>query len=54
VQAEKALLGSDAGPQAIELAAEAAVEGAVPLRHNGCKAPLARALVRRALGILVK
>jgi xanthine dehydrogenase YagS FAD-binding subunit len=52
--AERALLGAQAAAPRLDLAAEAALQGAAPLRHNGYKVPLARALVRRALGILVK
>jgi CO/xanthine dehydrogenase FAD-binding subunit len=37
----------------LQAAADAAVEGAAPLEHNGYKLPLVRSLVRRALDALV-
>jgi len=50
--AEAALVGEAAGAEVFERAAQAALEGARPLAGNGYKLPLARALVRRALGEL--
>jgi xanthine dehydrogenase YagS FAD-binding subunit len=50
--AEQALVGQRATPELLARAAEAAVEGAHPLEHNGYKVPLARNLVRRALADL--
>jgi xanthine dehydrogenase YagS FAD-binding subunit len=53
VQAAEALLaGHDASPALFERAADAALAGARPLRHNGYKVSLARALLLRALGEL--
>jgi xanthine dehydrogenase YagS FAD-binding subunit len=49
VEAEQALAGAAPGAALFERAADLAVEGATPLRLNGYKVPLARALVRRAL-----
>ena len=51
--AEAVLLSSRLDQNLINEAAEAAVVGAAPLRLNGFKVPLARTLVRRALGALV-
>jgi xanthine dehydrogenase YagS FAD-binding subunit len=48
-EAEDLLAGGEPGPALFERVARAAVEGAAPLRLNGYKVPLARALVRRAL-----
>jgi xanthine dehydrogenase YagS FAD-binding subunit len=50
--AERVLLGNEVSERLLQDAADAAVEGAVPLRHNAYKIPLARALVRRALQVL--
>ena len=50
--AEEALLGSSLDDPLMEKAAAAALEGAVPLRQNAYKVPLAKALVRRALASL--
>jgi xanthine dehydrogenase YagS FAD-binding subunit len=50
--AEEALLGSSIDDQLIDRAADAALEGAVPLAHNAYKIPLAKALVRRTLAAL--
>lgn len=47
--AERELAGAEAGEAALRRAAEAAVEAAAPLGHNGYKIPLVRALVHRAL-----
>jgi xanthine dehydrogenase YagS FAD-binding subunit len=47
--AERVLLGAESSPAVLEKAADAALEGAAPLRHNAWKIPLARALVKRAL-----
>ncbi len=51
--AERMLIGAAASSEIIEIAADAALEGAEPLEHNGYKVPLAKALVREALGALV-
>jgi xanthine dehydrogenase YagS FAD-binding subunit len=50
--AERLLLGAEASEALFEKAAQAAVEGALPLRRNAYKIPLLRALVRRALQTL--
>jgi xanthine dehydrogenase YagS FAD-binding subunit len=50
--AEQALVGSEPGDELFARVAELALEGAQPLEHNGYKVPLAKALVRRALGTL--
>lgn len=47
--AERVLLGAEMTDPLVEKAAAAAVEGAVSLRQNGWKIPLAKALVKRAL-----
>jgi xanthine dehydrogenase YagS FAD-binding subunit len=47
--AERVLCGSEATAEVISQAAEAALDGARPLAHNGYKLALAKALVRRAL-----
>ena len=47
--AERILAGTEGSHEVITQAAEAALEGAQPLAHNGYKVPLAKALVRRAL-----
>jgi len=47
--AETALNGQPATPETFERAAEAALQDAHPLEHNGYKVPLARSLIRRAL-----
>jgi xanthine dehydrogenase YagS FAD-binding subunit len=51
--AERVLLGAEPSERVLQAAADAAVEGAAPLEHNGYKLPLVRSLVRRALGALV-
>jgi xanthine dehydrogenase YagS FAD-binding subunit len=51
-EAERALLEGEVGAPLFERAADAALAGASPLRLNGYKVPLARALVRRALETL--
>ncbi len=51
-QAEALLDGSPATAERFEAAAGAALQGATPLRHNGYKVPLARALLKKALGNL--
>jgi xanthine dehydrogenase YagS FAD-binding subunit len=51
--AERALLGAAPGERAFRQAADAAVEGAVALRHNGYKIPLVKELVWRALRKLI-
>jgi xanthine dehydrogenase YagS FAD-binding subunit len=47
--AERALLGAEAGDEVFARAAGLAVAGATPLRDNNYKVTLTRALVRRAL-----
>ncbi len=47
--AEAALAGSGLTPDAIDRAAAAATDGAMPLAENGYKLPLLRTLTRRAL-----
>jgi xanthine dehydrogenase YagS FAD-binding subunit len=47
--AERALIGAEIDEAAIARAAEAALADARPLAHNAYKAPLAKALIRRAL-----
>lgn len=51
--AEHRLSGAAASEALLDQAASAALEGAAPLRHNAYKVPLARALLRRALGQLI-
>ena len=48
-QAEAVLDGAPATEERFEAAARAALQAATPLRHNGYKVPLARALLKRAL-----
>ena len=50
--AERELLGREAAPDRFAAAAEAALQDAAPLRHNGYKVPLTKALVRKALTTL--
>ncbi|MFN2645598.1 MAG: xanthine dehydrogenase family protein subunit M, partial [Burkholderiales bacterium] len=50
--AEHALLGGEASEDRFAAAAEAAVQGVAPLRHNAYKVPLTKALVRQALKAL--
>ncbi|RIK43277.1 MAG: molybdopterin dehydrogenase [Chloroflexi bacterium] len=50
--AEQRLVGSQLDAERIVQAAEAALAGAEPLRHNAYKLPLAQSLVRRALTLL--
>ena len=50
--AEQELVGSEVSDRLFVRAAEAALAGAEPLRHNGYKVPLAEALIRRALKTL--
>ena len=50
--AERELQGAMASPDRFAAAAAAAVQEAVPLRHNGYKVPLTKALVRQALTAL--
>jgi xanthine dehydrogenase YagS FAD-binding subunit len=50
--AERLLLGPDPSEPTLQAAADAALEGAAPLRHNAWKMPLASALVERALQIV--
>jgi xanthine dehydrogenase YagS FAD-binding subunit len=47
--AERELLGRGATPDRFAAAAEAALQDARPLRHNGYKVPLTKALLRQAL-----
>jgi xanthine dehydrogenase YagS FAD-binding subunit len=48
-EAEKAVTGRTIDASAAAIAAEAALQGAEPLAHNGYKVPLGKGLVRRAL-----
>jgi xanthine dehydrogenase YagS FAD-binding subunit len=50
--AERVLLGAELNETLVKTAAEAAVDGASPLRHNAWKAPLAQRLVARAINTL--
>src|SRR5438094_936278 len=50
--AERELQGAMASPDRFAAAAAAAVQEAAPLRHNGYKVPLTKALVRQALTAL--
>ena len=50
--AERELLGAEASDDRFAAAAEAAVQEARPLRHNGYKVPLTKALLLRALRTL--
>jgi xanthine dehydrogenase YagS FAD-binding subunit len=50
--AERALLGQEATADRFAAAAEAALQGALPLRHNSYKVRLAKALLRKALATL--
>jgi xanthine dehydrogenase YagS FAD-binding subunit len=52
--AERMLLGAEVSQRLLQDAADAALEGAVPLKGNAFKIPLAKALVRRALEALVE
>jgi xanthine dehydrogenase YagS FAD-binding subunit len=52
--AERLLTGAEASAEIVARAADAALEGAQSLSHNGYKIPLAKALVRDALGALVE
>jgi xanthine dehydrogenase YagS FAD-binding subunit len=47
--AERILSGAEMSDELVTRAADAALEGAQPLAHNGYKVPLAKALIRRAL-----
>jgi xanthine dehydrogenase YagS FAD-binding subunit len=51
---EKILIGQRFSEELAERAAEAAVAGAQPLRYNAYKVKLAKALVKRALGMLAQ
>jgi xanthine dehydrogenase YagS FAD-binding subunit len=51
-KAEAALIGKPLTDENIRAAAEIALEGAKPLEKNGYKVPLAKTLMRRALGSL--
>ncbi len=46
---EQAIAGRPLGDETAAMAAELAIQGAVPLRHNAYKVPLMRNLVRRAV-----
>ncbi|MDQ3656311.1 MAG: xanthine dehydrogenase family protein subunit M [Chloroflexota bacterium] len=48
-RAESVLIGSQPGSELFDRAAQLAVEGAIPLAHNGYKVPLLKSLVRNAL-----
>ncbi len=48
--AEEAIIGKPLSEEAAEACAEAALRHAAPLSQNGYKVPLAKALVKRALG----
>jgi xanthine dehydrogenase YagS FAD-binding subunit len=50
--AEAVLHGAPPSEERFEAAAGAALQGATPLRHNGYKVPLARALLKKALRTL--
>lgn len=50
--AEQELLGAEVGEALFARAADAALSGAEPLRHNAYKVPLAKSLIRRALTTL--
>jgi len=52
--AEGELLGAEVSAELFGRAAEAALSGAEPLRHNGYKVALAKALIRRALSSLAQ
>ena len=47
--AEAILAGAELKPALFSIAADAALQGAMPLRHNGWKIPLLRSLIVRAL-----
>jgi xanthine dehydrogenase YagS FAD-binding subunit len=49
VRVETAIVGKPPDEQTADLAGQLAVDGAVPLRHNGYKVPLMRNLVKRAI-----
>jgi xanthine dehydrogenase YagS FAD-binding subunit len=51
---ERILMGQKFSEELAEQAAEVAVAGAQPLRDNGYKVELAKALVKRALGMLAQ
>ncbi|HXH12042.1 MAG TPA: FAD binding domain-containing protein [Alphaproteobacteria bacterium] len=50
--AEQELLGAEVGDDLFARAADAALSGAEPLRHNAYKVPLVKSLIRRALTTL--
>ena len=52
-KAEAALVGKMLTEAVIEEAAERSVDGATPLKHNGYKVPLFKALVRRSIAELI-
>jgi xanthine dehydrogenase YagS FAD-binding subunit len=52
--AERELLGAEVSDELFARAAEVALSGAEPLRHNAYKIALAKALIRQALAILVQ
>jgi xanthine dehydrogenase YagS FAD-binding subunit len=51
-EAEALLAGRQAGEDSFEHVARVALQAARPLRHNGYKVPLTRALLKRALRTL--
>lgn len=51
-EAEKAILGKPLDAAAVAAAAEAAIQGAMPLADNGYKVPLVRGIVEEALSAL--
>lgn len=51
-EAEALLAGREAGEDSFEHVARVALQAARPLRHNGYKVPLTRALLKRALRTL--
>jgi xanthine dehydrogenase YagS FAD-binding subunit len=52
--AERVLIGAEVGAEVFARAADAALDGATALAHNGYKIPLAKTLVRRALARLTE
>lgn len=51
-EAEELLAGANASEDSFERVAQTALQAASPLRHNGYKVPLTRALLKRALRTL--
>jgi xanthine dehydrogenase YagS FAD-binding subunit len=54
VAAEQELVGAEVNEELFARVAETALAGAVPLRHNAYKLPLAKILIRRALKTLTE